>query len=215
MPLIEVKSAGKIGKTALWHISESLEELLRLRKPENSEKETFDNIQAEHRKKEWLVIRILAAKLCGNEAIHIIYDACNKPHFSNSDKHLSVSHSHELLSVVVDNSPTGIDIELIKPTVMRIKDKFISTDELAQLPQPVSEEALTLCWCVKESLYKYYGKKELRFKEHLLVKPFTLQAAGSLGASIRHPAMNRDFKLQYEKLRHGKRGFMLAYVINE
>jgi len=33
---------------------------------------------------------------------------------------------------------------------------------------------MTLIWSAKETLYKLYNKKELDFKKHLLIEPFSL-----------------------------------------
>jgi phosphopantetheinyl transferase len=168
----------------------------------------------EHRKKEWLVSRILADKLMGGNA-EIIYDENNKPFLHRCQKHISLSHSHNLLAVIIDEKETGIDIELIKPNVLKIKDKFMSEAELKAIEKGHKKEELTLYWCVKESLYKLYGKKKLTFKENLIVEPFEYLAKGNIRADIIYDSMKRKFELHYEKLSVEGKDYMMTYILNE
>jgi 4'-phosphopantetheinyl transferase len=39
---------------------------------------------------------------------------------------------------------------------------------------------LYVCWCAKEAIYKWHGKKGLEFKKHIHIKPFKLKDEGSL-----------------------------------
>jgi 4'-phosphopantetheinyl transferase len=42
-------------------------------------------------------------------------------------KHISISHSHDKLAIIVnEKEATGIDIELIRDKVLKIKHKFLS-----------------------------------------------------------------------------------------
>ena len=74
---------------------------------------------------------------------------------------------------------------------------------------------LTLYWCAKESLYKLYGKKNLRFKENLFVEPFEYLGKGKIKAEIILDSMKSKYILRYEKISSGDKNYMFTYVVNE
>lgn len=213
MPLLSVKNTGKSGICGLWHLNESLDELLEKRPVLANENHIFSTIQAIHKKKEWLAARILSAILLKEERVQIRHDAWSKPHFMFIKKHLSVTHSHDLLAVQIDDHPTGTDIEKLKPVVSRIREKFLSDEELLNIKKENELDVLTLYWCTKESLYKVYGKKELRFKEHLRVEPFDLSRDKKISASIEHPLFRKKFELDFEKIKNEEGAFYWTRVI--
>ena len=215
MPLFDIREVGKSGKLAIWHITESLEALLKMKRFSKEDLSMLAAFSYEHRKKEWLVARILAEQLSKEKNIQIIYDAHNKPFLENSKKHVSISHSHGLLAVILDEQATGIDIELVKPKVEKIKYKFMSDSELNSLQKEKQEEQLTVYWCAKESLYKLYGKKQLTFKEHLIVEPFEYLEKGKIRADIMQASKKQKFILQYEKVSVEGHDYMLTYIIND
>ncbi|MBI4946562.1 MAG: 4'-phosphopantetheinyl transferase superfamily protein [Bacteroidetes bacterium] len=221
MPLYNIEQVRNNGKIGIWHITESLDELLKMKQLSEVDLFVLNSFSYEHRKKEWLTARILAEQLSNEKDIRIIYDEHNKPFLKNSKKHISISHSHNLLAIILDEHETGIDIELIKTKVLRIKEKFMSAAELKSLQKENMVEQLTVYWCAKESLYKLYGKKELAFKENLAVEPFRYSAdKGIIRGWINKSSTKRSFTLQYEKLNpiaigSGDDSYMLAYVINE
>jgi|ERR1051326_8670125 phosphopantetheinyl transferase (holo-ACP synthase) len=214
MPLHYIKEAGRAGKIGLWHITEAVNELLVMKNFSHEDLSHLNSFSYEHRKKEWLVSRILAGKILGVET-EIIYDVHSKPFLKNNRKHISLSHSHDLLAVIIDEKETGIDVEQIKPNVLRIKEKFMSEQELKALERGHKEEELTLYWCAKESLYKLYGKKQLRFKENLFVEPFEFLSKGKLMGEIILNSERRKYVLHYEKISVDRKDFILTFVLNE
>lgn len=215
MGLSYIRNEGKAARLGLWQITESVDELLSMKEVSEEEKPVFDSFMHDNRKKEWLVSRILIEKMTGEKNSRIIYDEHSKPFLKGSQKHISLSHSHMLLAVIIDGTETGIDIELIKPNVEKIKEKFMSDAELKALGNNNIADKLTLYWCVKESLYKYYGKKKLTFKENLLVEPFDYSEKGKLTAHIRHETMKKKFELNYETVAAEGQKYMMAYIVRE
>lgn len=210
-----IKEAGKKGKLGLWHITEPVDELLKMKTFSAKDLYQLNSFSYTHRKKEWLVARILTEQLSGEKNTRIVYDKHNKPFLKNSNNHISLSHSHNLLAVIIDDKETGIDIELIKPNVLKIKEKFMSKKELSEAGHANTAEKFTLYWCVKESLYKYYGKKKLTFKENLLVEPFEYSEKGVVRTEIFHDSMKKKFELNYEKISAEGQEYMMAYIIKE
>lgn len=213
MPLLAQGDTKGKGKPGIWHITESTQDLLKEKSFSDRDLLQLDTFSHEQRKKEWLAARILTEKLTGNPEARIVYDEHNKPSLQGSEYHISISHSRDLLAVILSTHPTGIDIELIKPKIERIKHKFMSTAELGSLQSDHFSHQLTAYWCAKESLYKLYGQKELSFRENLIIEPFQYSEAGILKGWIKNAAVNKCYSLRYEKLSCGKDDYMMAYVI--
>jgi phosphopantetheinyl transferase (holo-ACP synthase) len=138
----------------------------------------------------------LAKYLLGNSCA-IAYDNKGKPYLSNDTRHISISHSHDKLAIIVnEHESTGIDIELIRDKVLKIKHKFLTNEELLEANDDV--EKLLVYWAAKETLYKIYGLKEVDFIAHLFVKPFTKHKLGSIIGEINLPNFKEVFELNYQ-----------------
>lgn len=151
----------------------------------------------------------LAARLI-DERCEIVYDDKGKPFVKDSHLHISISHSHDRLAMMVNSrEATGIDIELIRKNVVNIKTKFLGQAELADAGDHV--EKLLVYWAAKETLYKIYGLKEVAFIENLFVEPFEYKDRGQLTGHIRLPAFNKRFALHYEEIKD----YILVYALHE
>ena len=145
-----------------------------------------------------------------DKAANIDYDEKGKPFLTNSNKHISISHSHNKLAIIVnENEATGIDIELIRDKVLKIKHKFLSSAELEDAND--SPEKLLIYWAAKETLYKIYGRKEVDFIEHLFVKPFTKHNLGTIIGEINLPNFHESFQLNYQLLDD----YVLVYALHK
>ena len=134
---------------------------------------------------------------------------CNgKPYLINDTRHISVSHSHDKLAIIINtNEVTGIDIELIRDKILRVKHKFLSDKE--QIDAGNDVEKLLIYWAAKETLYKIYGLKEVDFIKHLAVDTFTLETKGIINANININDLDVTYLLQYELLAE----YVLVYSI--
>ena len=151
----------------------------------------------------------LLEKLFG-KAIDLSYNSDGKPQLNSEGCHISISHSHDKLVIICNTkNDTGVDVELIRDKVLKIKDKFLSKAELDAAKDNV--EKLIIYWAAKETLYKVYGLKEVEFAKHLFVHPFTLNTTGTLVGELNLESLQKKFNLYYEKLED----YMLVYVLNE
>lgn len=145
-----------------------------------------------------------------NLAGEIQYDDRGKPYLVNDSRHISISHSHDKLAIIInDNEATGIDIELIRDKVLKIKHKFLTFPELLDANEDV--EKLLIYWAAKETLYKIYGLKEVDFIKHLLVKPFTKHTFGTIIGEINLPDFKEIFQLNYQLLDD----YVLVYALKK
>jgi 4'-phosphopantetheinyl transferase len=151
----------------------------------------------------------LLEKLFG-KTVDLRYNSEGKPQLNSEGCHISISHSHDKLVIICNTKDdTGVDVELIRDKVLKIKDKFLSQAELEEAKDNV--EKLILYWAAKETLYKVYGLKEVEFAKHLFVHPFDLKSTGTLTGELNLESFRKKFNLHYEKLED----YMLVYVLNE
>ncbi len=145
-----------------------------------------------------------------DQEVEIAYDEKGKPFLTNNSKHISISHSHDKLAIIVnEKESTGIDIELIRDKVLKIKHKFLSESELVDANDNI--EKLLIYWAAKETLYKIYGLKEVDFIEHLFVKPFTKHNLGTIIGEINLSNFTESFHLNYQILDD----YVLVYALNK
>lgn len=156
------------------------------------------------RRLEWLASRYLVHEmLTGHgleDRIPVLKDDQGKPHIWGTPFHLSFSHSHDFVAVILANAPTGIDIQKFVPKIGAIERKFMRDEESAGLSEETRLEHLHIYWGAKESLYKAYGRKMLDFRQHIFVNPFHFQAAGTTLGFVRKENFNGTYQLFFEKI---------------
>jgi len=169
MPLVKVEQVNQNITYGIWGISEDIDNLVNM--PEFINHEEID-IPGLHPKKqlEYVTSRILIATLCKKADITyhgIIKDEFGKPFLKNCQYHLSVSHSFPYATAIIHKTaPVGIDIEFPSEKLFRISPKFLNEGELIY-----QNNLQDLCkvWCIKETLYKIYGRKKVDFRKNLHV----------------------------------------------
>ncbi len=211
MPIIRNQEISSTQTLGLWNITESVADFISSLALSEKEKLFFDSISNEQRRLQWLASRVLLKSISGNKNLFIAYDEHNKPYIENDTSlKISISHSHHIVAIILDKKhETGIDIELIKEKIIRITPKFLSAEELKTISNKNSEKA-TVYWCAKESIYKYYGKKELHFNQNIFIADFNYEEKGLIKGEIKTDTFNANFTLAYEKIGE----FMLAYILN-
>lgn len=107
--------------------------------------------------------------ILNNDYTGIYKDEHGKPFLIDSKLNFSVSHTKNIIAIAIhEHKEIGIDIEYCSDKVSRVKHKFLSELELSIIQ---SNEKLTNYWCIKEATYKLNGKKNISFKNEILVKP--------------------------------------------
>ncbi len=170
---------------------------------------SLNHLNVSKREIETLGKNFLLAHLT-SETAQLIYDDKGKPHLADDSRHLSISHSHDRLVIIInDKEETGIDIELLREKVLKIKHKFLSSSELLDANDDV--EKLLIYWAAKETLYKIYGLKEVDFIKHLAVNPFIKQTHGKLTGFINLSNFNASFELNYQLIDN----YALVYALKK
>ena len=154
-------------------------------------------------------IHLLHALYPGHEP-ELYYFPNGKPYVKNMSGGISISHSHDLLAIFADekNTHTGLDVELVRDKVLKIRHKFLSEKEKAFIPEK-NVMMHIVAWCVKETMYKIHSEGKVDFIQHLSIEPF------SEGDEIIHASCNAGDG-QFSKQIKIERvlDYVLAYPVN-
>jgi 4'-phosphopantetheinyl transferase len=203
MPLIIHENITADCILGVWKIEESAEDLFKQVILTGAENDYYLTLVNESRKKQWLGCRAIIQNLLGNAGNEIVYDSNGKPSLRNDSHFLSLSHSGDYSVVILSKKrPVGIDIEKIRDRVERVKDRFLSPEELDQLGPVSPVEKLVVYWGAKEALYKIYGNPGLLCMLDITVKPFDYLCSGngSTAASINTTARTGEYSIFYRTI---------------
>lgn len=176
MPIMFKMDSPLLG---VWRMTERSDELLAMLDRQEEYRPFLGRVSAEGRRRERLASRVLLARLLGHEA-RVDYRVDGAPFLPGSPLHVSISHTRDYAAVIVGERPVGIDIEYRSDRVWKIRERFLSPDELVMLDPSNEVEQLLICWCVKEALFKLLGQRSVDFREHLRVMPFAYRESGEL-----------------------------------
>ena len=159
------------------------------------------------REQEKAGVNYVLQNLLGTDEFKLFYNASNKPYLEQTGVHISISHSHDKLVVLLNkNENTGVDIELVRDKVLKIKHKFVNEQE--SLLAGADIDLLITIWAAKEAMYKFYGLKNLDFIKNLSVEDFDLEV---FSGNIVVAGFRKKLKLKKEKIEN----YMLVYILNE
>ena len=197
------------AKIAIWYIAE--EKNFFLQKVPLQREITHSHKQLQH-----LAGRYLLQHLYPHFPYHLIEIAdTRKPYLPNEEYHFSISHCGDYAAVIVSKDHrVGIDIELVTEKVERIKHKFLNEEELSMVngqwsmvDQPISQ--LTLLWCCKEAVFKWYGNPGVDFKNNIHLQSSSLNNEGMIKCEF-----IKDEKVSLEIQHKYFDGLCLAWIVS-
>lgn len=202
MPIIWNKQLGKNGDLAVWHITEQANELYNKLQLNRAEKAFYDSLQSSKRNMHWLGSRVLLRTLLNTtEFIDCQLDENNKPYLVNFPYQISISHSNDYAAVIIcKEKNVGVDIEKMSGKIERIAKRFLSEKELENVSDANRIEHLYVCWGIKETLFKLYGKGNLPFIGGIEIDEFIYNENGIVNARISLPNFKQEYKVEYIKL---------------
>lgn len=212
MPLLFIRNINPATSLGYWELTETPETLTKLLTAIAPADLSIPDFSSSSRQKQWLAGRLLVYTLLQQfslEPLILQVDAYGKPFFAGNAFFLSISHTSQTVVVLLSKTyQVGIDIESVRPKVLRVQQKFMSETELKAAGGDLIK--VLIYWCAKETLYKLYGRKQLIFKEHLEVKPFVLTKSGALEASVNTPEFARTVRLYFET----ELNYILTYCLD-
>jgi 4'-phosphopantetheinyl transferase len=126
----------------------------------------------------------------------ITKDDYGKPFPKGYHYQLSLSHSFPHVAVLLDkHKPVGIDLEQPKEKLLRIASRIHHAKELEDAGTDIVKHCIY--WCAKESLVKFYGKKDLIFAENLFIDSFLREKEGDIFGKIITAGMESIIPLHY------------------
>ena len=156
------------------------------------------------RRLEWLASRYLVHLMVSDEPewdrIPLLKDEFGKPHLNDHELHVSFSHSFDFVAVILGKMSVGIDIQKFVPKITAIARKFMREDEAASLVDESRLEHLHIYWGAKEALYKCYGRKQLDFRQHILIEPFDYQEVGKTIGAVTKEIFHQKYIVVFEKM---------------
>ena len=200
MPLVYQQNINATTKIAVWHITES-EEFFLSTVPVQRE------IKHWHKRLQHLAGRLLLKELYPDFPVEMIQVAdTKKPFLANEPYHFSISHCGDYAAAIVSKiHRVGADVELLNTKIEQIQHKFTGDEELkmfakhtaGNLQSSISNiQYLTLCWSVKESVFKWWGRGEVDFKKDIILKSVT----GSAEQGVVHGIFRNEFNLDIHYL---------------
>ena len=175
----------------IWEITESLEEIKKSINYDNYK--TFKSLK---RQKEYICTRLLLTEIDCN--FSITYNKWGAPTL-NTNKNISISHSNNLIAIIVSKKNVAIDIEMISKKPLKIKEKFLSNhDNISH-----SIEETTLAWSAKETILKLHQKGDIDYKNDIKIKEINF-----VKNQITVLFQDNDIVLNYNKLNN----HFLVYV---
>jgi len=142
----------------------------------------------------------------------IVIADTRKPYLPYEQYHFSISHCGNYAAAVVSRKErVGIDIEIPSPKIKKISHKFLNIEEREQFqiagswlqntidnPLTVNDKRLTVLWCAKEAVYKWWGWGSVDFSDHILLQPFEMEEEGIIAASFIRMQRNFNLNLKYK-----------------
>lgn len=212
MPLIKVENINTTSHWALWHITESTENLLEISATPDVQVFNKENIKHPLKQKEWLAARLVLKFL--TERIGKTYHGSQKnqygkPYLVDNSMYVSITNSFPFAAgIICSKAPVGIDLEYPKEKLLVLAPKFLKNEELNM----VNGDLFKLCiyWCAKETLFKIYGRNKISLKENIYVAPFDLSQTSTIKGTISTENNILKYDICYNAFDH----FIVCFNIN-
>lgn len=204
MPLFYQNNISENTKLAIWKIEES--EAFFLKQVPLQRAITHPHKRLQHLAGRFM-LQYLFPDFPFNE---IVIADTRKPYLPYEQYHFSLSHCGNFAAAIVSkDNRVGIDIEIPAEKILRIQNKFLSEKELEFINKPMSEITFdnhpevqykfpTLAWSAKETIFKWWSYGNVDFREHLLLKEFSLASEGNIAASFYRSNEQYSLSLSYK-----------------
>jgi phosphopantetheinyl transferase len=175
MPIFYQQDIDDSTRLGIWKIEETEEFFL-----------DYVPLQKEithpHKRLQHLAGRFLLKYLYPGFPVELIKIAdTKKPFLEDEAYHFSISHCDDYAAAIVSKTGrVGVDVEIPSFKIDRIKTKFLSEEELFVLSSEFLITQLTLMWCCKEAVYKWWSYGGVDFSEKIKLRSFQLQPSGNL-----------------------------------
>ena len=204
MPIIEDLTISKDIRLIVWEISETINDLKTEDLLSEDSLKLLNQRKSEIHKKQFLAIRNILKELSIDDQ-DLLYDESGKP-FIRDGQNISFSHSDNYAAVIIGKQMVGIDIEIKRDKILKIKEKFLGIE--LNYPGDLNADKALIYWNIKESIFKTVGNSGIDFKKNILVLPLDLN-----NNYIKSWYLNDDQIDSYNSYYKISKNYTLAYVI--
>ena len=212
MPLVYTRTIVPGSMLGIWHVTEDAESIFGQLELNPEDEKIYLSIHNQNRKLQWLGCRMVLSHLLQTPKIGIRYTDYGKPQLVSDEATISFSHSGSYAAAICSTtSRVGIDLEQVRERISRVKDRFLSVQELKLVSKTDRLEILTLFWAVKETLYKINGKPDIDIQHDISIESFDYLCAvnGELIARMKSPDTANRIPVSYHRLDD----FILAWAM--
>lgn len=201
MPLLLDRELANNTRLAVWKVKEENSFFLSALGLSKKERTDYDKMRP-HRQKEWLSSRYLLHFISAEkERKRLVKTESGKPSIQGCNRFISLSHSKDMVAVMISDDRVGLDIQKEEAKISRIQHKFISEQEYASIPEENLLAYYHVFWGAKESMYKAYGLKELEFKDHMHLYPFRFYKNElEIKGWVRKDMVAQDYDISVERI---------------
>lgn len=193
MPLFYQHNINEFTRLGIWKIAEN-EAFFLERVPLKRD------VSHPHKRLQHLAGRYLLTVLFPDFPLEEILIAdTRKPYLPDEKYHFSISHCGSFAAAVVSSRyRVGIDVEQAAPGIERIREKFLSPQELSVAYEGIDRSGhrlrqLTLLWSAKESIFKWYSLGGIDFRKHIQwMDPYFIR--GGLFGQLNFVFRKRDYQ---------------------
>jgi len=213
MPLLANKIISPGTSLGMWEITENSDSLKWELQWGKDDIKAYQSLNDPKRSMQWLSSRVLLRKMMNtSEFINLQIDEFGKPYLKDSKLKLSISHSENLVGVLISEHECGLDIEHMKPErIEKLCTKYMTENELDNCNmKEFRMEKLYLYWSAKEALYKLYGKRKIDFKQNLKIYPFEWHPGGVIRARIEKSNYLNELVVSYDVIND----YIVAYAVD-
>ncbi len=197
MPLYKEERIGQNAKLLIWHITEEFNDLFDEVALTDKNMVRMMSMKSEQHQRGFLSVRKLLQH-AGYTDFDMYYTETGKPRLKDN-RHISISHSHDYSTILLSDTVTGLDLEVMRDKVIRIAHKYTSDEEENWLvaSAPDYTEKLTAIWGAKESIFKIRNEIGISFKDHISVAGLD-KATGRGIARLDFESEIHDFAIRYQ-----------------
>jgi phosphopantetheine--protein transferase-like protein len=198
MALYLRKKLDNKAEIAVWQVTETEEELMKLSSVPTDEMEDISLIRNEDQRRQKLAVRALLNEVF-EEKMYLNHHDNGKPYLENCVTNISITHTDKYVAIIIsDDDELGIDIESLDRNFAPVEQKALSEDEIDDLDDDKKNEQLAIYWCAKEAIFKRMSQNRVNFAEQIEVEKFNLKKEGELEATFIHKdEYEEEFDLEY------------------
>lgn len=195
MPFYKRIVINKTTSIFIWKIEEDFNTLFRQVQLKDVSLARLESMKSESHQNGFLAVRMLLQHI-GYSDFDLYYDNFGKPHLKDG-KQISISHSCDFSSILISNTITGIDLEVLKEKIVTIAPRFMDVRHLEGLNNVDKIKKATVIWGVKESIFKIKNEKGISFPQHIFEKEFHLDDNRGI-AQLRFNNIIEEYCFQFE-----------------